>query len=159
MKLFGFELIWASATLEAFVPDGTALPHGISRLNPARFTADAIASASFEQAIGLRATLWLIALAPLWLLRRPVTIAGLGLEDRQRVVGELSTSRVYVIRQLTMAIKAMASMLYALSPEARAAMTRSPSRSADSGSVMIRRSKSGDVLVASRKDHNEHAAE
>jgi hypothetical protein len=123
MKLFGFELAWATAAFDAVFPERTALPHGIARMQPARFLADAIAASPLEQSIGLRLTLWIVALAPLWLLRRPKTIADIRPEERQRVLERLLASPVYAIRQLVVAFKAMGSMLYAQSPDARAAMT------------------------------------
>ncbi len=129
MKLFGFELAWAAAAFDAVLPEGTALPHGIARMNPARFFADTVASSPLEQSLGLRATLWIVALAPLWLLRRPRTIRDIAPDDRRRVLERLLASPVYAVRQLVVAFKAMGSMLYAQSPEARAAMTtpRDPS--------------------------------
>jgi hypothetical protein len=132
MKLFGFELAWATAAFDAVFPEPpigdhearrTALPHGIARMNPARFLADVIATSPIEQSLGLRLTLWIVALAPLWLLRRPTTIAGIRSDERQRVLERLLASPVYAIRQLVVAFKALGSMLYAQSSEVRAAMT------------------------------------
>jgi hypothetical protein len=122
MKLFGFELAWATAAFDTVFPERTALPHGIVRMDPARFLSDTIARSPFEQSVGLRLTLWLVALAPLWLMRRPTTIASLNAGERQRVFDRLLASHVYAVRQLVVAFKAMAAMLYARSPEARAAM-------------------------------------
>lgn len=123
MKLFGFELAWATAAFDAVFPERTALPHGIARMQPARFLADLIAASPLEQSIGLRLTLWLVALAPLWFLRRPKTIADIQPDERQRVLERLLASHVYAVRQLVVAFKAVGAMLYAQSPEARAAMT------------------------------------
>ena len=123
MRLFGFELAWAAAAFDAVFPERTALPHGIARMGPARFFADTIAVSPLEQSIGLRLTLWIVALAPLWILRRPRTISDIGPEDRQRVLERLFASPVYAIRQLVVAFKALGSLLYAQSPEALAAMT------------------------------------
>lgn len=123
MKLFDFELAWASAAFDAVLPEHPALPHGLAKLAPARPFADMIASAPLEQSIGLRLMLWLVALAPLWLLRRPRTIASVAAADRERVLALLLASRVYAVRQLALGFKATASMLYARSLEARLAMT------------------------------------
>ncbi|MBX3220158.1 MAG: hypothetical protein KF795_06530 [Labilithrix sp.] len=123
MKLFGFELAWAAAAFDAVFPERTALPHGIARMSPARFFADTVATSPLEQSLGLRLTLWIVALAPLWVLRRPRTIGELRPDERQRVLERLLASPVYAVRQLVVAFKAMGSMLYAQSPEARAAMT------------------------------------
>ncbi len=125
MKLFDFELAWASAAFDAVLPEHPALPHGLARLAPAHTFAEMVTASAFEQAVGLRLMLWLVALAPLWLLRRPRTIAGVGARDRQRVLELLLASSSYVVRQLALAFKATASMLYARSPEARQAMTSS----------------------------------
>lgn len=123
MKLFGFELAWATAAFEAVFPERTALPHGIARMHPGRFLADVIATSPLEQSIGLRLALWTVALAPLWLLRRPKTIADICPEERQRILERLLASPVYAVRQLVVAFKAIASLLYSQSPEARAWMT------------------------------------
>jgi hypothetical protein len=139
MKLFAFERTWVAAAFDALLPEGTALPHGIARMDPATYYAEAVRAAAFEQAIGLRASLWLVALAPLWLLRKPRTIASIGPDDRRRVLEWLLASPIYAVRQLVAAFKAMASMLYAQSPAARAAMTTPRHSGADSGLVPLRR--------------------
>lgn len=125
MRLFGFELAWATATFSAVLPERTALPHGIAKMEPERFLAETISGAPFVQSVGLRAALWMVALAPLWLLRRPATILGLGAAERQVVLERLLASPVYAVRQLALTFKALASMIYAQSAEARAAMTTS----------------------------------
>lgn len=139
MRLLGFELAWAKAAFEAIFPEGTALPHGIARMNPARFLADAIHASGFEQAVGLRVTLWIIALAPLWFLRRPKTIASIEPTDRQRVLELLLASPVYAVRQLVVAFKALGSMRFAQSPELRDAMTTPRETLWESGTVQIRK--------------------
>jgi hypothetical protein len=62
-------------------------------------------------------------------LRRPRTIAGVGTRERQRALELLLASSSYAVRQLALAFKATASMLYARSPEARRAMTTSTATS------------------------------
>jgi hypothetical protein len=126
MRLFEFELAWARAAFDAVFPEGTALPHGIARDNPDRLLAEMIATSRFEQAIGLRLTIWLVALAPICLMRRPSTIAMLLPDERQRVFDRLLASRIYAVRQLAVAFKAVACLLYARSNEARRAMLGAP---------------------------------
>lgn len=123
MRLFGFEMTWAAAAFGAVLPEGTALPHGIARLDPARYLAETVAAAPLVQATGVRLALWLVAFAPLWLLRKPKTIAGLAPAERELVLERLLSNPVYAVRQLTLTFKALASMLYAQSIEARRAMT------------------------------------
>ncbi len=160
MKLFGFELAWATAAFDAIFPERTALPHGIARMQPGRFLADVVASSPFEQSIGLRLTLWMIALAPLWLLRRPKTIADIRPEERQRVLELLISSPVYAVRQLVVAFKALGSMLYSQSPAARASMTAPRERTERLVTLRLASSNTPETLVPLRHgDAHEHAAE
>jgi hypothetical protein len=122
MRLFEFELVWARAALGAVLPEDTELPHGVARMDPGRFMASAVAAAPFEQALVLRVSLWVVALAPLWVLRRPRTIASLAPAEQQALLDHLLASSVYIVRQLVLTLKAMTSLLYAQSPVARRAM-------------------------------------
>ncbi len=128
--LRSFEAAWIDAAFAAIYPDqGDAkeirshLPHGIAQMHPAQFFDDILAKVPFEQSLGLRVTLWLIALAPLFTIRRLGTIASIGPADRTRVLERLVTSPNYVIRQLAMSFKAIATLLYVQSASIRAAMT------------------------------------
>ena len=156
MKLFAFERAWVAAAFDAVFPEGTVLPHGIARMEPGRYYAEAVEKAALEQALGLRASLWIVALAPLWLLRTPRTIASIGPGDRRRVLERLLASPIYAVRQLVAAFKAMAAMLYAQSPAARAAMTAPRRRAAVSGLVPLRR---GPAMHAEERGGHDHAAE
>jgi hypothetical protein len=122
MRLFDFELAWARAAFGAVFPESVAMPHGIASLEPERDFADLIAVCPLEQAIGLRLSIWMVALAPLVLLRRARTIAGVSPPEREAVLTLLLASSIYAVRQLTVAFKAMAALLYARAPEIRAAM-------------------------------------
>ena len=128
--LRSFEAAWIDAAFAAIYPDhGDAkeirshLPHGIAQMHPAQFFDDILAKVPFEQSLGLRVTLWLIALAPLFTIRRLGTIASIGPAERTRVLERLVTSPNYVIRQLAMSFKAIATLLYVQSASIRAAMT------------------------------------
>lgn len=154
MRLFELEQTWAAAAFGAFFPERTALPHGIAQMDPGRFLADTIASAPLEQSLGLRLTLWMVALAPVILLRRLGTIATIEPNERQRVLESLIASRIYAVRQLVVAFKAMASLLYTQSPAIRAAMTTPQPRPSSSGLVALRTSR-----TAPSGETHEHAAE
>lgn len=125
-RLLAFELAWADATFDAVFPDGTALPHGVARLHPARFFDGLLLDVPLEQSLGLRVALWIVALAPVFTIRRLGTIASIDAADRPRVLEALLASPTYAVRQLTLGLKAMAALLYAQSPAARAAMTEPP---------------------------------
>lgn len=156
-RLFGFELAWAEAAFDAFFPEGSALVHGIARMSPAAFFDDLLADVWLETALGLRATLWIIALAPLFVLRRFATIASLDAEDRERVLEALLASRIYAVRQLVAGFKAMGSLRYSQSPEIRKQMlTPAPALLETSSLISRARVK---VAGAGGHDHAEHAAE
>ena len=76
-------------------------------MKPAAFFDEVVASVPLEPSLGLRVTLWIIALAPLFTIRRLATIASLEPEARQRVLDRLLASRVYAVRQLVAGFKAM----------------------------------------------------
>jgi hypothetical protein len=124
-RLSSFELDWTDAAFDAIypAPPRSMLPHGIASMHPARFFDDVLARIPLEQSLGLRATLWMIALAPLFTIRRLGTIASIGEDDRGRVLERLVTSRYYFVRQLAMSFKAIATLLYVQSDPVRAAMS------------------------------------
>lgn len=119
-----FELAWTDAAFDAIYPEppGSTLPHGVASMHPARFFDDVLARVPFEQSLGLRFTLWMIALAPLFTIRRLGTIASIDAAARGRVLEHLVASPIYVVRQLAMSFKAVATLLYAKSDAIRAAM-------------------------------------
>lgn len=63
-------------------------------------------------ALGLRAAVWLFALAPLFVLLRPHLLQGLDIPVRERVVAALLAHRVYVIRQLALLLKAFGALMF-----------------------------------------------
>lgn len=124
-RLASFELAWTDAAFDAIYPEPprSLLPHGVASMHPARFFDDVLSTIPLEQSLGLRVTLWMVALAPLFTIQRLGTIASIGADDRTRVLTRLVTSSNYFVRQLTMSFKAMATLLYAKSEAVRSAMT------------------------------------
>lgn len=125
MRLFRFEVGWAKVAFAAVLPEGTALPHGISVLAPEKDFARAVAQAPFEQALGLRLSLWLVTFAPLALLSLH-TLGGIPADRREAALDRLLGSSLYPIRQLALAFKAFAALIYTRSPIARAFLTKRP---------------------------------
>jgi hypothetical protein len=123
-RLLSFELVWAHAAFDAIFPEPprSVFPHGAASMQPGRFVDDLIAKVPLEQSIGIRLALWIVALAPLFTIRRLATIATLAPSERARVFDRLLASPVYAIRQLTLSLKALAALLYAQSPPVRAQM-------------------------------------
>jgi len=70
-------------------------------------------------AVGLRIGVWLFTFAPLFMAFRFRTLAQLGAEARERVVVALLSSRVYVVRQLAILLKAFGALMFVASPGVR----------------------------------------
>jgi len=108
-SLAPFEVRWARDAFEAVYPG----PDGIGPLDIEGYLAELMRAIPLEPALGLRAAIWIVALAPLLVLGRFATIHGLSAEDREEVVVRLASNRVYAIRQLVLLLKTMGALLYA----------------------------------------------
>ena len=122
MRLFAFEKAWAEVTFAAMFPDGTRLPRGVSGMHPGVFLDDTIAAVDLEPSLGIRLALWICAFSPVLFLRRPVLITGVSPDERERALDLATKSSIYAIRQLVIALKAMAALLYAQAPDVRQTM-------------------------------------
>ncbi|MBX3192722.1 MAG: hypothetical protein KF819_37410 [Labilithrix sp.] len=151
-RLRTFELAWTDATFDAIHPAESPLPHGIGDMKPSRFLDDVIRTVPFEQSFGLRFTLWVVALSPLFTIMKLGTIASIAPRDRVRVLERLVASPIYLVRQLVQGLKAVASLLYGQSPAIREALTIS--RAAHpSGLVALGRKKLEANHEGGRDDH------
>jgi len=123
-RLLPFEIAWTDAAFDAIFPEPprSALAHGVLQMHPGAYFQEVLRTVPFEQSVGLRFALWLIALAPVFTIRKVSTIATLDADDRQRVLDALLASPVYVVRQLVMSMKAIAALLYSQSKVIRAQM-------------------------------------
>lgn len=165
--LASFELAWTDAAFDTIYPEPplSVLPHGVLSMHPARFFQGVLASVPLEQSVGLRLTLWMIALAPLFTIRKLGTIASIGPDDRVRVLERLLASRSYFVRQLTLSFKAIATLLYARSERVRDAMTtpRTPDRTSRaplvSATRITSRAKAKIEASSESRGTHEHAAE
>ncbi len=123
MTLGRWERAWAEAAMQAIFPgspeDGMA---GIGEMGLARFLAEVMQCLPFRAALGMRVAVWLVAMAPLFIVGKWKTIARLAPADRERVVAALSGSRVYVVRSLVLILKTMGALLYGGDAAVRARM-------------------------------------
>jgi hypothetical protein len=121
MKLTRFENEWACAALGAIFPgsseDGLA---DIGGMDVRGFLAEVMASLPFKPALGLRAAIWLVALAPLFVVGRFASLTRLGQADRERVIARLLASPSYGLRSLVMLLKTFGALLYAGDDRVRA---------------------------------------
>jgi hypothetical protein len=163
-RLRSFEVAWTDAAFDTIYPERGALPHGIASMHPARFFDDLLAKVPFEQSLGMRVTLWIIALSPLFVIRRFGTIASIAPEDRTRLLERLVTTPNYIVRQLAMSFKAIATLLYVQSDAVRAAMTTPRWAAKDgliSGTRLVARGRTSTTTSTSTSTtttENEHAA-
>jgi hypothetical protein len=139
-QLAKFEVRWAEAALGAIFPgeseEGLA---GISGMDVRGFLGDVLRRLPLKAAVGLRLAIWLVALAPLFVLGRLATIARLGVADRERVVGVLVASRSYGVRSLVLILKTMGALLYAGDEAVRTRMLRVDRRPESSGKLVALR--------------------
>ena len=161
-RLRSFELAWTDAAFDAVYPAPplSSMPHGIAVMHPGRYFDGVLAAIPFEQSLGLRVTLWMVALAPLFTVHRFGTIASIGAEERVRVLEKLLASSSYFVRQLTMSLKAVATLLYAQSMPVRRAMATPVHATATtpSGLISAARLTRAPASVSEEGSHDDAAA-
>ena len=128
MKLARFECRWAEAAMQAIFPGSTeAGLAGIQAMDVRSFLRELMQSLPWRAALGFRLAVWLVAVAPLFLLHRFVTITRLGLDERERILAALVASPSYAVRSLVLLLKALGALLYAADERVRTRMA--PARS------------------------------
>jgi hypothetical protein len=127
MTLMRFERRWAVAAMQAIFP---GLPGssdgGLSEIRATDidgFLCELMVLLPWRAALGVRLAVWLVALAPLWVLYRFATIVRLTAGDRERVVVALMSSESYAVRSLALILKTMGALLYAADDRVRARLT------------------------------------
>jgi hypothetical protein len=139
MTLTRLELRWARAALEAVFPGS----HGIAPLDVEGYLGEMLRAIPFEPALGLRAAIWLVAHAPLFVIGRSATIHGIAPADRERVIVRLASSASYPVRQLVLLLKTMGALLYAGDDEVRARIY-APARP-ETGPLRLRKKANADA--------------
>jgi hypothetical protein len=106
-----WEQTWAEAVLTAFLVDGSPglnTKQGevdyLSTMRRMRNGGTALA------AFGLRAAVWMVATAPLWLLGRFVMFGTLAASERSEVLARLLNHKTFAVRELTLLLKLTAAM-------------------------------------------------
>jgi hypothetical protein len=106
-----WEQAWAEAVLTAFVSEGgsgLAVKQGevdyLSALRGMRERGTTLA------AFGLRAAIWMVATAPLWLFGRFVMFGTLARVERTELLSRLLTHNSFAVRELTLLLKLTAAM-------------------------------------------------
>jgi len=116
-----WEQSWATEMLAAFAPqspDGLApLPGEVDYQNTLRRM---LRGSTPLAALGLRLSVWLVALAPIWLLGRCVTFSKLALREQSELLGRLLRHRSLGVRELVMLLKLTAAIALLGTPSVRA---------------------------------------
>jgi len=122
MKLLKIERRFVQAILEAYAPSTSQ--EGLVPLEGECDFVSAfllVADGSTERArIGVRAGIWLIALAPLWFGVAFATMAGLPLQKRAAIINRMLASNLFIVRELALLIKIPAVFALMASPSVRA---------------------------------------
>lgn len=106
-----WEQTWAEAVLTAFLVDGspglnvkTGEVDYLFTLRRMRSGGTALA------AFGLRAAVWMVATAPLWLLGRFAMFGTLAASERSEVLARLLSHEIFAVRELTLLLKLTAAI-------------------------------------------------
>lgn len=119
--MLAFERRWVHDILSSFAPDGG--PELAPRAGSIAYLASyegMYGSARPIARVGFRLALWLVALAPLWLARRPRTLPRLALAERQALLERLLDHRVYAVREAAFLLKLCACLALFANDDLRA---------------------------------------
>jgi hypothetical protein len=108
-RLFRFERRWLARVFDSLLPPApeSGLP-GARDVPLGRFIDDLLAASPLVSVTGLRAALWLVWLAPLFLHRRLVAFGGLAPAGQNALLDRLRRSDVYLVRQAVTFLKILA---------------------------------------------------
>jgi hypothetical protein len=109
MTLLGFERRWLLVIFDTVAPKGAVQGSaGVVHAPMGAFIDDLIANAPAHFLLGIRACLWVVMLAPLFVLRQPRTFLGLTMSDRLELLERLGRSSIYVVREMPLLFKTIA---------------------------------------------------
>ncbi len=129
-QLTRVERRWARAAITAMFPSNAdpRVPDGAEIVDIDGCLDETCRQVPGRVALGLRAAVWLLAFAPLFVLGKLRTIGGLQPADRERVVVRLLSSPVYVVRQLVLLLKAFGALFLFTAPGVREKVVRPAER-------------------------------
>lgn len=128
MKLLTFERRWLLSVFDAIMPAHASptLPLGAKDLPLDRFVDDLTRISPMQFRLGLRATIWLIALSPWFVLRRATTVSGLSQAERVVLLDRLAVNDIYLVRELPMMLKMLVGLGYCGLPQIQETFEASP---------------------------------
>jgi hypothetical protein len=122
MSLTKLERNWARVVLETMFPSTARVP-GAEAIDAGESLDEVVRTVPTRVGLGLRAALLLLVLAPLAFFKFR-TLSGLDSEAREHVVLALLGSRIYVVRQLTLLLKAFGALMFIAAPTVRDKIVR-----------------------------------
>jgi hypothetical protein len=113
-RMFRFERRWMLRIFEAVLPSGAHpnVARGAADVPLGAFIDDLLERAPIQSVLGLRAGVWLMMMAPWFVLRRPRTFLKLTAHERAALLDRLRRSDVYVIREIPTLFKIVACLGY-----------------------------------------------
>lgn len=113
------------ALLAAMIPGDPAsgLPP-LAAIDLTSFWADLDRAAPTLLRLGLRASVWALAILPVVILRAPRTFEALAAREQQRFLKLAAASRFYLVRQIVLTLKTIACLAYMRDPKVRAIVGR-----------------------------------
>jgi len=158
VELTRFERRAARAAFGTIFPgkDRCSLPLGICDMDLDGYLDKTLSNVPFEPSVGLRLAIWIVALAPIFVLRRLVTIASLGVEDREKVLSAIYTSPYYAVRSAAIGLKAIGALLYCGDARVRPTLL-APAAPATSGPLVVLRKRTSPTDVSDTQEHRDEA--
>jgi hypothetical protein len=104
---------WAAVAIETMFPSGVAPGvRGADAIDTGAALEGVCQTVPARVALGLRASVWLLALSPLIVAFRFRTLASLAAAEREKVVLALLSHRSYLLRQLALLLKAFGALMF-----------------------------------------------
>jgi hypothetical protein len=131
MRLFDFERRWLLAVLDVLMPSGTpgGLALGARDVPLDRFLDELWAFAPRRVLLGLRATLWVLVLCPVFVLGRFALFVSLAPQEQLAVIERLRSSDSYLVRELPLLFKMVGCLGFCGMPEVQSALGAPPKSS------------------------------
>lgn len=119
MVLLGCERRWLLMVFDAIVPkgEGDGILLGARDVPMGRFLDDLFRSAPAHFCLGLKACIWFVTFAPVFVIGKFRTFGGLAAADRLRLLEKLGESDVYVVREMPLLFKTVACLAFCGLPE------------------------------------------
>ena len=117
--LLPFERRWLRAIWRAILPSEASprLTTGADDLPMLAYFSDLMARSPLRFLLGFHAAIWIVGLAPLFMLRRLRTFAGLPQSEGSALLDRMAHSDVYIVRELPTLLKMIVCLGYAGHPK------------------------------------------